>query len=797
MALIHGKQFKDTTVRLQKIDTASGQILNMAGTTELYLGGTSSILSIGNNSSLVLGTASTITGGNISVNLGDVVSTTGNIDITVNGTFDYTAGGDFTLDLVNNTLSIDNGNTLDVTFGTSSLTLGTTNISTETLDITTTGNVVVNLNDNDITVNDGGTLSVDFATSSLFLGSTNINTGSLDIESTGNVSLDSNGNDLTVLSGTTSVTTTGMTLTSTITDINLGDTTIDTGTLIAVFGDSTITTDALTLVTTDLADLSFGNGLTATVTGSSDLNFNGVVNMDVAEQYNLNVVGTGSVINIADSADIDFGDNTTLDFGLGSYITVGDTSFVSIGNSNNVMLGNNNIITVGNDLLSNIGTSASINFDAGAVISLSTSSYISVPDAPSSEFHLANKQYVDSVAAGLDIKESVKIATTENISLGATSGAVIDGFTLSDGDRVLVKDQSNATENGIYIVSSTQSWQRSPGLNNLSPSGATFSGEVRAGVFTFVSDGAQNKGNGYVIISVGSLGGGIHDLGTDDIIWDLFSGAGTFIWGKGLTNTANLVEVDLYDHSGMTFVSDELSISPSLFTIDSATAFGSGMTYENVDGGKLRFNITPDSGLIHDVSDNAVKISETAAGNGLTFSAGVFNIVSDSNTISATAGGSPTASSSIIVESDLIRTESAVIPMSFSYSNSTLDIVAGVDSVQSAIEKVVESLASLAVSEIKEESFFSQVVATFSVGVISPGAYTWDGLSDGSSFVFLNGISYKVGDGKEFYFSSDGGTTKTSNIVTLNDELYVDTNVLGYPLDAGDEIVVKYSTKTF
>ena len=61
----------------------------------------------------------------------------------------------------------------------------------------------------------------------------------------------------------------------------------------------------------------------------------------------------------------------------------------------------------------------------------------------------ANKGYVDGVAQGLDIKDSVKVATTANITLSGTQS--VDGVSLSADDRVLVKDQSTATQNGITL----------------------------------------------------------------------------------------------------------------------------------------------------------------------------------------------------------------------------------------------------------------------------------------------------------------------------------------------------------
>ncbi|BAQ85483.1 tail fiber protein [uncultured Mediterranean phage uvMED] len=76
---------------------------------------------------------------------------------------------------------------------------------------------------------------------------------------------------------------------------------------------------------------------------------------------------------------------------------------------------------------------------------------------PTSALHIATKQYVDSVAAGLGKRSTVRAATTANITISSAlnNGDSLDGVTLADGDLVLVKDQSSAEQNGIYVVGST------------------------------------------------------------------------------------------------------------------------------------------------------------------------------------------------------------------------------------------------------------------------------------------------------------------------------------------------------
>ncbi len=140
----------------------------------------------------------------------------------------------------------------------------------------------------------------------------------------------------------------------------------------------------------------------------------------------------------------------------------------------------------------------------------------------------ANKGYVDAVKQALDIKDSVRVASTENITIAddLNVGDTIDGVTLADGDRVLLKDQTDASENGIYIAGETPA--RSPD--------AGITGEVTPGMFVFVEEGTANADNGYVVTTNGTI-----TLGTTDIAFAQFSGAGQITAGDGLTKSGNTI----------------------------------------------------------------------------------------------------------------------------------------------------------------------------------------------------------------------------------------------------------------
>jgi len=137
----------------------------------------------------------------------------------------------------------------------------------------------------------------------------------------------------------------------------------------------------------------------------------------------------------------------------------------------------------------------------------------------------ATKAYVDAARTGLDPKGSVRAATTAGISLTGTQ--TIDGVSLVSGDRVLVKDQTDAKTNGIYVVASG-AWSRATDADS--------NAEVTAGLFTFVTEGTTNADSGWVLSSNDAI-----SLGTTELAFVQFSGAGQITAGNGLTKSGNII----------------------------------------------------------------------------------------------------------------------------------------------------------------------------------------------------------------------------------------------------------------
>jgi len=186
---------------------------------------------------------------------------------------------------------------------------------------------------------------------------------------------------------------------------------------------------------------------------------------------------------------------------------------------------------------------------------------------PTADADAANKGYVDGVAQGLDVKDSVVATTTANgtLSTAFANGQSIDGVTLQTGDRILIKNQTTASQNGIYNVQASGAPSRATDM-------AT--GANAAGAFVFVEQGTVNAENGFTCTS--DTGSAV--VGTNNLTFAQFSGAGQIIAGDGLDKSGNTLSVDLKANGGLVIESTELAVKLDASSITGTLAIGDGGT---------------------------------------------------------------------------------------------------------------------------------------------------------------------------------------------------------------------------
>ena len=205
--------------------------------------------------------------------------------------------------------------------------------------------------------------------------------------------------------------------------------------------------------------------------------------------------------------------------------------------------------------------SASVSLNSQKITNLAT---------PTADADAATKAYVDATKQGLDVKDSVRVATTANITLSATQ--TIDGVAVIAGNRVLVKNQSTASQNGIYVVAAG-AWSRSTDANT--------SAKVTAGMFTFAAEGTVNADSGWVLTT-----NDVITLNTTPLTFTQFSGAGQIVAGNGLSKTGNTLNVGTANAARIVVNADN---------IDLATASDQlrGVISDETGTGSLVFGTSP------------------------------------------------------------------------------------------------------------------------------------------------------------------------------------------------------------
>jgi len=277
----------------------------------------------------------------------------------------------------------------------------------------------------------------------------------------------------------------------------------------------------------------------------------------------IDVTHSGTTITVAGE------DASTSNKGVASFDTNNFTVTAGAVSTKNITLGSSTL-TVGSTTTAIAGitelTVDNLNFNGNTISSTDTNGNIVISPNGTGKVDVANsiitglaepvdptdaatKAYVDTVAQGLHVHEAARVATTDTLAtlsggtvtyangtagVGATltlsSGlTAIDGVTLANGDRILVKNQANQAHNGMYVRTSATVLTRATDFDTAA--------EMAGGDFTFVEQGTTLGRTGWVQVIE------VLTVGTDTVIWEQFAGQNLYIAGNGLTLTGNTFDV--------------------------------------------------------------------------------------------------------------------------------------------------------------------------------------------------------------------------------------------------------------
>ena len=298
---------------------------------------------------------------------------------------------------------------------------------------------------------------------------------------------------------------------------------------------------------------------------------------------------------------------------------------------------------------------------------------LTLSGAPTSDLHAATKAYVDGISAGINFHQAVVSATSGNLAgvynngtngYGATitasaNGSIgtIDGATVAVGDRILLRAQTDATQNGIYVVSNLGSGSTKWVVTRAADADNNPTGELATGDFCFVTGGNTYPNTGFILSTSGTI-----TVGTTNVTYTQFNAAQAIVAGTGLSKVGSTISIDTattVDLSTAQTLSNKTFVAPVLgaataTSINGTTIPSSKTLVTTADSGTVTSTMIAD-GTIVDADINASAAIAQSKISGLSTSLGL-----KANLAAPSFTGGVTVDSSGIIFTDGTQTKEGV-----------------------------------------------------------------------------------------------------------------------------------------